>query len=81
GGKKLHIFVNVKEENLEQLLNNLPALKKPTISPLSAKGWYSVNTIVDKQEFLKLLPILRRLAQGLVVHEPQLILPLEDIPR
>lgn len=81
GGKKLHIFVNVKEENLEQLLGNLPALKKPTISPLSAKGWYSVNTIVDKQEFLKLLPILRKLAQGLVVHEPQLILPLEDIPR
>ena len=31
--KKLHIFVNVREENLQKLLKNLPALKKPTISP------------------------------------------------
>jgi ATP phosphoribosyltransferase len=79
--KKLHIFVNVRQENLEKLLRALPALKRPTISPLSAPGWYSVNTIVEKQHFLTLLPALRRLAQGLVVHEPQQILPLEEIAR
>ena len=79
--KKLHIFVNVKEENLEKLLECLPALKKPTISPLSEKGWYAINTVVDKKSFLKLLPTLRRLAQGLVVHEPQQILPLEEISK
>lgn len=77
--KKLHIFVNVKKENLNKLLKQLPALKKPTVSPLSQKGWYSVNTVIDKQEFQRLLPILRKLAQGLVVHEPQQILSLEDI--
>jgi len=79
--KKLHIFVNVRQENLEKLLRALPALKRPTVSPLSAPGWYSVNTIVEKQQFLALLPVLRRLAQGLVVHEPQQILPLEEIAR
>ncbi|MEM4311303.1 MAG: ATP phosphoribosyltransferase [Nitrososphaerales archaeon] len=79
--KKLHIFLNVKEENLEELLEQLPALKRPTISPLSEKGWYAINTIIDKKSFLKLLPTLRRLAQGLVVHEPQQILPLEEISR
>ncbi len=79
--KKLHIFVNVRQENLEKLLRALPALKRPTISPLSAPGWYSVNTIVEKQQFLALLPILRKLAQGLVVHEPRQILPLEEIAR
>lgn len=79
GEKKLHIFVNVKKENLNELLKRLPALKKPTVSPLSQKGWYSVNTVIDKREFQMLLPILRRLAQGLVVHEPQQILSLEDI--
>lgn len=81
GEKKLHIFVNVSEENLQQLLEKLPALKRPTVSPLSIKGWYSVNTVIDKSEFLKILPLLRRLAQGLVVHEPELIIPLEDITR
>jgi ATP phosphoribosyltransferase len=77
--KKLHIFVNVRQENLEELLSALPALKRPTVSPLSDPGWYSVNTIIEKQQFLTLLPTLRRLAQGLVVHEPQQILPLEEI--
>lgn len=78
-GKKLHIFVNVHESNLETLLSSLPALKSPTISPLSNKGWYAINTVIPKNEFLRILPTLRKLAQGLVVHEPNLILPLEEI--
>jgi len=81
GRKKLHIFVNVKRENLQKLLKELPALKSPTISELAGGEWYSVNTIIDKEAFLRLLPILRKLAQGLVVHEPQQILPLEEIAK
>ncbi|MFB0560905.1 MAG: ATP phosphoribosyltransferase [Candidatus Lokiarchaeia archaeon] len=78
--KKLHIFMNVKEENIEQLLEQLPALKRPTISPLAgAEGWYALNTIIAKEEFLKLIPILRKLAQGLVVYDPKGVLPLEEI--
>jgi ATP phosphoribosyltransferase len=79
GRKKLHIFVNVREENLEKLVDELPALKGPTISPLSTEGWYSVNTVIDRRCFLELLPKLRKLAQGLVVHEPRQILSLEEI--
>jgi ATP phosphoribosyltransferase len=80
-GKKLHIFVNVKEENLEKLVSLLPGLKGPTISRLSKPGWYAVNTVISRSDYIKLLPKLRKLAQGLVVHEPQLIMPLEDIAR
>ncbi len=79
GGKKLHIFVNVKKENLQELLATLPALKRPTISELSDKDWYSVNTVIDKEYLIKIIPKLRKLAQGLVVHEPRQILPLEEI--
>ena len=78
---KLHIFVNVRKENLNELLSRLPALKRPTISPLSDPDWFSINTVIDKSEFFRLLPTLRKLAQGLVVHEPQQILPLEQIGR
>ncbi len=77
--KKLHIFVNVKKENLDKLLQTLPALKRPTISPLSEEGWFSVNTIIDKNEFIRIVPKMRKLAQGLVVLEPRQILPLEEI--
>ncbi len=79
--KKLHIFMNVSAENLNELLAHLPALKKPTISNLSEEGWYAVNTVISKDEFVNILPILRRLAQGIVVHEPRQILPLEEIMR
>ena len=79
GRKKLHIFVNVKKENLDHLLKNMPALKKPTISELSEHGWYGVNTIIDKNEFIKLVPMMRKIAQGLVVMEPRQILPLDEI--
>ncbi|MEM2922777.1 MAG: ATP phosphoribosyltransferase [Candidatus Bathyarchaeia archaeon] len=78
GRGKLHIFVNVEAKNLGNLVANLPALKGPTISPLSKEGWYSVNTVIDRKDFLKVLPMLRKLAQGLVVHEPRQIITLEE---
>ncbi|MFP3261348.1 MAG: ATP phosphoribosyltransferase [Nitrososphaeria archaeon] len=77
--KKLHIFLNVSEKNLQKLLKALPALKSPTISKLSKEGWYAVNTVIDEDELLKVLPILRKYAQGLVVHKPSSIMPLEEI--
>jgi len=76
--KKLHIFVNVREENLQKLLAQLPSLKRPTISPLSEKGWFAVNTVIGRSDLLRMLPTLRKLTQGLVVHEPQQILSLEE---
>ena len=81
GRKHLHLFLNVKEENLKKLLNDLPSLKRPTVSPLSEKGWYGINTVIPKSEFHKLVPKLRKIAQGLVVHEPKQILALEEIKR
>jgi len=77
--KKLHVFVNVKKENLPKLLKELPALKRPTVSPLSEDGWYGVNTVIDKDEFIRIVPKMRKLAQGLVVLEPRQILPLDEI--
>lgn len=79
GAKKLHIFVNVQKNNLGKLLYHLPALKNPTISPLSDPDWVAINTVIDKIKFLEILPTLRALAQGLVVYEPRQVLPLEEI--
>ncbi len=81
GKKYLHIYVNVKEKNLSKLLKLIPSLKKPTISPLSEKGWVGVNTVILKSQYHKLVPLLRKTAQGLVVHEPRQILELEEIKR
>ncbi len=81
GKKHLHLFLNVRKQNLSRLLKELPSLKRPTISPLSEKDWYGINTVIPKSEFHKLVPKLRRIAQGLVVHETKQILALEEIKR
>lgn len=82
--KKLHIFMNVREENLSSLLKVLPALKKPTVSKLAgegSEGWLAINTIIEKQEFLSLIPKLRKIAQGLVVYEPRQVIPFEELQK
>jgi ATP phosphoribosyltransferase len=79
GAKRIHIFVNVKKANLQKLLTDLPALKNPTISPLADEDWYSVNTIIEKDHLIELLPKMRKLAQGIVVYEPRQVLALEEI--
>jgi ATP phosphoribosyltransferase len=76
--KQLHIFVNVREKNLDRLLAELKALKRPTVSPLSEKGWFAVNSVISKKDLHAMLPVLKKLAQGLVIHEPQNILSLEE---
>ena len=81
GSKRIHIFVNVKNANLQKLLAQLPALKNPTIAPLANKDWFSVNTIVEKECLINLLPKIRKLAQGIVVYEPRQVLALDEISR
>ena len=81
GSKRIHIFVNVKKTNLQKLLTSLPALKNPTIAPLADEGWFSVNTIIERDCLIELLPRIRELAQGIVVYEPRQVLALEEITR
>ena len=83
GQKYLHLYLNVAEGNLEGLLRDMPSLKRPTVSRLAGRegGWYGVNTVILKSDYHKLIPRLRRTAQGLVVHEPRQILELEEVKR
>ncbi len=81
GSKRIHIFVNVKKTNLQKLLADLPALRNPTVAPLADENWCSVNTIIEKDCLITLLPKIRKLAQGIVVYEPRQVLALDEITR
>ena len=81
GSKRIHIFVNVKRTNLKKLLAELPALRNPTVAPLADENWCSVNTIIEKDRLITLLPKIRKLAQGIVVYEPRQVLALDEITR
>jgi ATP phosphoribosyltransferase len=52
------IKLNVSEERLKEVLEVLPAMKSPTVSPLAGEGGYAVETVVEKATVNTLLPLL-----------------------
>ena len=64
---KCGLMLNARKEGLEAVLKLLPALEKPTVSPLSDPEWVAVNTIVSEAAARELIPELKRAgAQGIV---------------
>jgi ATP phosphoribosyltransferase len=62
-------MLNVRREHLENVLAVLPALKNPTISPLSDGEWVAVNTIIEEAVVRQILPRLKAAkAQGIVEY-------------
>lgn len=52
------IKLNVSEENLQAVLDVVPAMKSPTVSQLS-EGGYAIETVVDKATVNTLIPLLK----------------------
>ena len=66
---KVGLMLNVEKKNLESVLGVLPALKKPTISPLSEGDWLALNTILDETTVRSIIPRLKEAgAQGIVEY-------------
>jgi len=66
---KVGLMLNVEKKNLTAVLSVLPALKNPTISPLSDGEWLAVNTILDESTVRNILPRLKEAgAQGIVEY-------------
>ena len=53
------IKLNVSEERLKELLEILPSMKAPTVSPLAEEGNYAVETVVEKAAINRLIPLLK----------------------
>jgi len=67
--KKVGLKMNAKKKDIPLILKKLPAIKKPTISPLATKDWYALETIIDKKEAKKIIPELKKLgASGIVEY-------------
>lgn len=66
---KVGLMLNVKKDDLQNVLGVLPALKNPTISPLSDGEWFAVNTILDESTVRNIIPRLKGAgAQGIVEY-------------
>jgi ATP phosphoribosyltransferase len=52
------IKLNVSDEQLQAVLDVVPSMKAPTVSPLS-EGGFAVETVVDKRAINRLIPQLK----------------------
>ncbi len=63
-----YILLNAPNKNLEAICKILPGMKSPTIIPLMDKGWSSVHSVVNENQFWDIIDKLKALdAQGILV--------------
>jgi ATP phosphoribosyltransferase len=66
---RVGLMLNVRREDLAGVLGLMPALRRPTISPLSDTGWVAVNTIIEERTVRELIPRLKLArAEGIVEY-------------
>ena len=66
---RVGIMLNVRRAELDSILSLLPALQRPTVSPLSDAEWVAVNTIIEERTVRDLIPRLKAAnAQGIVEY-------------
>lgn len=62
--------MNLEEGNLSKVTGVLPALKKPTISHLSVKGWIAIEVIIEEATVKKIIPALKRAGATGIIEYP-----------
>lgn len=66
---KVGIKMNIRERDLPNLLQSLPALRTPTVSGLSQSGWVAVETIIDEAVVREMIPQLKAAgAEGIIEY-------------
>ena len=66
---KVLIKLNVGEAELEKVLELVPSMKSPTISPLSAGG-YALETVIEKSQINRLIPELKAAGASDILEIP-----------
>jgi ATP phosphoribosyltransferase len=66
---RVGLMLNVRKQGLAGVLAVLPALQKPTVSPLSDGEWVAVNTIIEETTAWRIMPKLKAAgAEGIVEY-------------
>lgn len=61
--------MNVPSDDLEKLLEKLPALRNPTVSKLADENWVAIETVLEESVVRTLIPELKSLgAEGIIEY-------------
>ena len=76
GEQKVGLKMNVSRKNLDRVLGLLPALRQPTVSPLTNPEWVAIETVLDERAARDLIPELSRAgAEGIVEYPLNKVIP------
>ena len=68
-GSKVGLKMNAPKKSLEAIIKAIPALRNPTISPLSSAEWVALETIIDESVAREIIPRLKEMgAEGIVEY-------------
>ncbi len=66
---KVGLKMNAKKADAQKIIEILPSLNTPTISPLFNQDWVDIDTVIDEEEVKRLIPDLRKAgAQGIIEY-------------
>ena len=61
--------LNLHDESLDEVLNLLPSLLKPTVSRLATDGWVAIEVVLTELQVRELIPRLKELgAEGIIEY-------------
>ena len=73
---RVGLKLNVRRDDLKAVVEVLPALRNPTISPLFSDEWVAVETVVEERQVRRLIPELKRLgAEGIFEYPLNKMIP------
>ena len=67
---RVGLMLNVERAHLDAVLALLPALQRPTVSPLSEDDWVAVSTVLEERAARELLPKLSAAGGHGIVEYP-----------
>ncbi len=67
---KVGLKMNVRRDNLEAVVSQLPALKNPTISNLLDESWIAIEVIVDESTVRDIIPLLMDAGASGIIEYP-----------
>lgn len=71
---KKYILLNAPQEKIQDIINILPGMRSPTVTPLASTGWCSLQAVIDEKRFWEIISKLKNSgAEGI------LVLPIEKM--
>jgi len=67
---KVGLKLNLKKTDLEKIYEILPAMKRPTISPLVGNEWVALETVIDEKIVHKIIPLLKKVGAEDIIEYP-----------